>query len=202
MEDTMQQLRPHFRFRPAHACAALLLVGMAGCMTTQADGPRSVAMLKPASGSQVTGSAWLVQEGDHVVVRATLSGLTPNREHGFHVHEKGNCSAPDASSAGGHFDPTSQPHGPPSGNHHAGDLPSLKADSAGNASTTFEVKGLLLGSGATDLMGKALVVHADPDDYISQPAGNCGVRVACGVIATPATPKGMGEPANTIPKQM
>ncbi len=208
----MQQLQSGFRFRRSLTWSAVLLVGMAGCMTTKAEGPRATAVLKPASGSQVNGTASMTQEGDHVVVRATFSGLTPNREHGFHVHEKGDCSSPDASSAGGHFNPTHEPHGPLSGNHHAGDLPSLKADSSGNASTTFDVKGLLLGSGATDLMGKALVVHADPDDHISQPAGNSGARVACGVIATPATPAGVstpatkpadvGEPVKTIPKQM
>jgi superoxide dismutase, Cu-Zn family len=139
-----------------------------------------------------------------VVVRADVAGLTPNREHGFHVHEKGDCSAPDASSAGEHLNPDAKPHGSPQGVHHAGDLPSLKADASGVASVSFEVKGSLLGAGAQDLMGKALVVHADPDDYSSQPAGNSGRRIACGVIATPVKPGGLGGNAEskTIPKQM
>jgi len=174
---------------------------VAGCATDTNKTSAKVA-LKPASGSQVIGNAWLVQEGDHVVVQARVSGLTPNREHGFHVHEKGDCSSPDASSAGGHFNPTQKLHGSPAGEHHAGDLPSLKADAGGNAVTSFELKGVLLGSGATDFMGKALVVHADPDDYTSQPAGNSGKRIACGVIGTPATPGGVGGSAQTNPKQM
>jgi Cu-Zn family superoxide dismutase len=182
--------------------AMCLAVCLAACTTTPSDGPGAVAHLRPASGSSASGTAWFTQEGDHVVVRVKASGLAPSREHGFHVHEKGDCSSPDASSAGGHFNPTDMPHGPPGSEHHAGDLPSLKADAAGKVATSFDVKGVLLGAGATDLMGKALVIHADPDDYATQPAGNSGKRVACGVIASPATPAGLGEPAKTIPKQM
>ena len=185
------------------ACLAVCLaIPLAACTTAPADSPRAVAELKPASGSSARGTAWFTQEDDHVVVHIQASGLAPSREHGFHVHEKGDCSSPDASSAGAHFNPTDMPHGPPGSEHHAGDLPSLKADAAGKVSTTFDVKGVLLGTGATDLMGKALVIHADPDDYATQPAGNSGKRVACGVIASPARPAGIGEPAKTIPKQM
>jgi Cu-Zn family superoxide dismutase len=186
----------------AASFAACLAVALAACATTESDGPRAVAELKPASGSSVRGVASFRQEGDHVVVRVKASGLAPSREHGFHVHEKGDCSSPDASSAGEHLNPTDKPHGPPGSEHHAGDLPSLKADAAGNVTANFEVKGALLGTGAPDLMGKALVIHADPDDYITQPAGNTGIRVACGVIASPAVPAGIGEPAKTIPKEM
>jgi Cu-Zn family superoxide dismutase len=186
----------------AASFAACLAVALAACATTESDGPRAVAELKPASGSSVRGVASFRQEGDHVVVRVKASGLAPSREHGFHVHDKGDCSSPDASSAGEHLNPTDKPHGPPGSEHHAGDLPSLKADAAGNVTANFEVKGALLGTGAPDLMGKALVIHADPDDYITQPAGNTGIRVACGVIASPAVPAGIGEPAKTIPKEM
>jgi Cu-Zn family superoxide dismutase len=161
-------------------------------------------MLNPASGSKANGVVRMVQEGERVVVRARVSGLTPHREHGFHVHEKGDCSAPDASSAGEHLNPAGKPHGSPTGDHHAGDLPALKADAAGVATTNFEVKGTLLGAGAGDFIGKALVVHADPDDYMTQPSGNTGARIACGVIATPVKPGGIGgnSEAKTIPKQM
>jgi superoxide dismutase, Cu-Zn family len=185
-----------------YAGALLAAVCTSACMTPPPSPPRAVAVLQPASGSQVKGSVSFTQQGDRVMVDAAVSGLAPSREHGFHVHEKGDCSSPDASSAGAHFNPGGKPHGPPGAEHHLGDLPSLKADASGNALARFEVSGLLLGSGATDLMGKAVVVHADPDDYISQPAGNSGARIACGVIATPATPGGIGEPATTIPKQM
>lgn len=137
-----------------------------GC-ATQAAAPTAMATLSPTAGQKAQGSVQLVQEGDRVVVRARVTGLAPNREHGFHVHEKGDCSAPDASSAGEHLNPQGKPHGPQYADHHAGDLPSLKADAAGVAATSFEVKGTLLGAGAADLIGKAFVVHADPDDYMS-----------------------------------
>ncbi|MBX3620340.1 MAG: superoxide dismutase family protein [Rhizobacter sp.] len=200
----MHRHAPVVRHRFAALALACLGAATLGGCATAARPPVAIAALKPASGSQVNGEVRLTQEGDHVVVHAHVEGLAPNSEHGFHVHEKGDCSAPDASSAGGHFNPTAKPHGASTGEHHMGDLPSLKADAAGVAETSFEVKGSLLGSGATDLMGKALVVHADPDDYMSQPAGNSGARVACGVIASPAKPGGVsgnGE-TKTIPKQM
>jgi Cu-Zn family superoxide dismutase len=86
-------------------------------------------------------------------------------------------------SAGGHFNPTGKPHGAPSApDHHAGDMPMLVADGAGNANLTTELSGVAIGSGAGDIVGKAVVVHKDPDDFKSQPAGNSGPRVACAVI--------------------
>jgi Cu-Zn family superoxide dismutase len=200
----MQHQTPVHLRRVAALTAALTCAAITAACATQGKPSVAVALLKPASASQVSGEARLTQEGDHVVVHARVSGLAPNSEHGFHVHEKGDCSAPDASSAGGHLNPDAKPHGAPTGEHHRGDLPSLKADAGGVAETNFEVKGSLLGSGATDLIGKALVVHADPDDYMSQPAGNSGARIACGVIASPVKPGGIsgnGE-AKTIPKQM
>jgi superoxide dismutase, Cu-Zn family len=197
---------PHVRssiVHPALLAASFACLLAAGCASKPAP-VTAVALLSPASGSQANGIVRLVQEGDHVVVRARVSGLVPNREHGFHVHEKGDCSAPDAASAGGHLNPDGKPHGPQAAAHHAGDLPSLKADASGLAETSFEVKGALLGTGAADLMGKALVVHADPDDYLTQPTGNSGKRIACGVIASPAQPGGIGGngESKTIPKQM
>lgn len=199
MPQTPQILRCSL---PAVVCS-LVAAGLAACATAPTDAPRAAATLKPASASQAHGDVTLVQDGEQVAVRVRVSGLAPNREHGFHVHEKGDCSAPDASSAGEHFNPAKMQHGSPmGGEHHAGDLPSLMSDAAGNAATSFKVTGVLLGSGAADLMGKALVVHADPDDHASQPAGNSGQRIACGVIASPAKPAGMGEGAKTIPKQM
>lgn len=186
---------------PALLAAAVVL---STACASRPQAPVAVATLAPASGSQVQGTVRFMQEQDRVVVQARVSGLAPNSEHGFHVHEKGDCSAPDASSAGGHFNPDGKPHGSPTGAHHAGDLPSLKADASGTAQASFEIKGTLLGTGAQDLLGKAVVVHADPDDYASQPAGNSGARIACGVIATPAKPGGIGGNAEskTIPKQM
>ncbi len=179
---------------------------LAGCASGSRSGPRAVALIKPASGSQVMGDATFTQRRDNVVMTARVSGLKPNREHGFHVHEKGDCSSPDAESAGKHFDPSGQPHGKPARNmsHHLGDIPVLQADASGTATLRYEFKdSTVLGKGATDLMGKALVVHADPDDYTTQPSGNSGKRIGCGVIALPVTPGGVGSgSAQTIPKQM
>ncbi len=190
-----------------HLLAGLAVIALGAMGTACASKPEpatAVSTLAPTSGNQANGTVHLVQEGEHVVVRARVAGLAPNREHGFHVHEKGDCSAPDASSAGEHLNPQGKPHGPQQADHHAGDLPSLKADASGVADTSFEVKGTLLGTGAADLIGKAFVVHADPDDYMSQPSGNAGKRIACGVIATPAKPGGVGgnSESKTIPKQM
>ena len=190
--------------RSTRLLAPVALVALAGC-ASQPQPPSAIVMLNPTAGQKANGIVRMAQEGDRVVVRARVSGLAPNREHGFHVHEKGDCSAPDASSAGEHLNPQGKLHGAPHADHHAGDLPSLKADAAGVAATSFEVKGTLLGAGAADLMGKALVVHADPDDYMTQPSGNSGKRIACGVIASPVKPGGIGgnaEGSKTIPKQM
>ena len=109
---------------------------------------------------------------------------SPFRQHGFHVHEVGDCSAADASSAKGHFNPAGKGHGHHHGpERHAGDLPNLVADAAGRATYRAEVDMLTLDKGPMGIVGRSLVVHADPDDYRSQPAGNSGKRVACGVIA-------------------
>jgi Cu-Zn family superoxide dismutase len=115
-------------------------------------------------------------------VNVQLSGLKPNAEHAFHVHEKGDCSSDDGMSAGGHFNPRGHPHGPQGAQRHAGDLPNLKSDASGNAIATFQVTGIDLGGGMDAVIGKGLIVHRDPDDYKSQPAGNAGPRIACAVI--------------------
>jgi len=102
---------------------------------------------------------------------------------GFHVHEKGDCSSADGMSAGGHFNPTGQQHGNPvSGPHHAGDIPMLQSDANGKAVGSIVLSGVTLTPGPTSLVGHALVVHAGKDDYVTQPTGNSGGRIACGVI--------------------
>jgi Cu-Zn family superoxide dismutase len=120
-----------------------------------------------------------------VHITGEIGGLTRNASHAIHVHEKGDCSAADASSAGGHFNPTGQPHGrPDAGPHHVGDMPSISADAQGVARVNLHVQGMSLGGpSTTDIVGRAVVVHAQGDDYTSQPAGNSGARIACGVIS-------------------
>jgi Cu-Zn family superoxide dismutase len=148
------------------------------------------AQIAPTQGNTVTGSVALSTSSEGVHITGTVQGLKPNAEFGFHVHEKGDCSAPDGSSAGGHFNPTQAQHGNPTGGtHHAGDMPNIKSNAEGVAQVDTTAAGTTLhGEAATDIMGKAIVVHEGPDDYTTQPSGNSGKRVACGVIAAPSSP--------------
>jgi len=167
--------------RIAIISGTLALLTLAGCTHLPGGQPAARAVLEPRSGSQVSGTVSFTPRGERLLVEAELSGLTPG-EHGFHVHEGGDCSAPDASSAKGHFNPTGKPHGHHHGERHAGDLPNLVAGQDGRASYRAEVEGLTADSGALGIIGRSVVVHADADDYRSQPAGNSGRRIACGVI--------------------
>ncbi|TFZ01657.1 superoxide dismutase family protein [Ramlibacter rhizophilus] len=170
------------------ACAALLAgcgtgMGGMGGMGGGSAAPQAVARLQPTAGNQVTGTATFTQRQGGVHVAGEVRGLKPNSEHGFHVHEKGDCSSRDATSAGGHFNPGGHPHGMPGhGAHHAGDMPNLKADAAGVARFDVTLPALSVASGANAVTGRGLVVHAGPDDYRSQPAGDSGPRLACAVI--------------------
>jgi len=172
--------------RTTALCAALAVVALGACASIQGmigtPPPAAVATLAPASGSSVTGTVSFAQQGGKVLVRADVSGLPPGG-HGFHVHENGDCSAADATSAGGHFNPLAKPHGNPGlGEHHAGDMPMLEADASGHAKLNVVLEPMSLGGGAADVIGKSVVVHKDVDDYKTQPAGNSGARIACGVI--------------------
>lgn len=144
------------------------------------------AALKPLGDSKVSGTIEFVQRGDVVEVSASVTGLAPNSERGFHVHEKGDCSAADGSSAGGHFAPRGEPHGPQDAAHHAGDMPSLKADADGKATLKFRMDGVTVAPGPYSVAGKGVIVHAAPDDFKTQPTGNSGARVACGVVQAKA----------------
>lgn len=149
-----------------------------------AAGPAAVANLAATKGNTTAGTVTFEQRGASVLVSGTISGLKPDAEHGFHVHEKGDCGSGDGMSAGGHFNPLGKGHGHHgAADRHAGDLPNLKADAYGTAAFSFAVTGITIGSGATDIVGRGLIVHRDPDDYRSQPAGNAGPRLACAVIA-------------------
>lgn len=162
---------------------AMLAALAAGCAAMGGgDGPKAVASLEPTSGNSTRGTVTFAQSGDRVRVTAKVSGLRPNAEHGFHIHEKGDCSSGDGMSTGGHFNPAGKPHGPQSAPHHAGDMPSLTSDASGNASASFTLSEVSIGSGAADIVGKGLIVHRDPDDYKTQPTGNAGPRLACAVI--------------------
>ena len=160
------------------ASAALLVA----CASTP-PGPRASAQLQSTIGNSTSGSVNFVQTGTKVLVSGEVRGLKPNAEHGFHVHEKGDCSSGDGMSTGGHFNPSGAPQGNHgSGMHHTGDLPSLKADAGGVARFSFESSTIAVGSGITNVVGKGLIVHRDPDDYKTQPTGNAGPRLACAII--------------------
>lgn len=165
-----------------HKTSALIGGLLMTCIAWTVQAQTATATIAPTAGNAAKGTVTFTQKGDKVTVTAQLSGLTPGG-HGFHVHEKGDCSAPDATSAGGHFNPTGKPHGAPdAADHHAGDMPMLQADANGNATLTADVSGLTIGSGAADIVGKSVVVHKDADDFKTQPAGNSGPRIGCGVV--------------------
>ena len=143
--------------------------------------PNAVAVLHPTQGSSVSGTVHLTQESGGVRVTASVDGLAPGK-HGFHIHEIGDCSAPDGTSAGGHFNPQGYPHaGPDAAKRHVGDLGNLNADNSGHA-TYDRLDDHVSLNGANTVIGRAVIVHAGKDDFVSQPTGNAGGRVACGVI--------------------
>lgn len=154
----------------------------------------AAAQIAPTQGNTAAGSVSITAEENGVRLTGVVQGLKPNGEFGFHVHEKGDCSAPDASSAGGHFNPANVEHGNPEGaTHHAGDMLNIKSDDQGVAQIDTLASGATLHSGQpTDVLGKAVVVHESPDDYTTQPSGNSGSRIACGVITVqaPSAPTG------------
>lgn len=142
------------------------------------------AALAPTNGNSASGTVTFSKQSNAVRVEGEVRGLKPNAEHGFHIHEKGDCYSGDGMSTGGHFNPTAQPHGAHShGQHHAGDLVSLQADGNGVARFSYTSSTITVGEGPTDIIGRGLIVHRDADDYRTQPTGNAGPRIACAVIA-------------------
>lgn len=158
----------------------LALTFVAGVVSASTPG-RAVAVLRPTQGAAVEGKVVFVKAEAGVKVSVEVKGLTPGR-HGFHIHEFGDCSAPDATSAGGHFNPGGHPHaGPMDAARHAGDMGNLEANAEGIARLDYVDAGLAF-DGAGSILGRGVIVHANPDDLKTQPTGNAGGRVACGVI--------------------
>jgi Cu-Zn family superoxide dismutase len=142
---------------------------------------KAVAVLQPSQDSKVKGTITFTKAGDGLRVEGEITGLTPGK-HGFHIHEFGDLTSPDGSSAGGHFNPTGHPHGAPGAEpHHAGDLGNIEADQSGTAKVNVTAKGLAL-DGAGSILGRGVVVHAKADDLKTQPSGDAGGRIAVGVI--------------------
>ena len=159
---------------------ALAMLG--GCAQMGAGGgPTATANLQPRSGSNVHGTVRFAQAREGVRITGDLAGGTPGVK-GFHIHEKGDCSAPDAMSAAGHFNPAKTKHGAP-GAGHAGDLGNITFDAAGNAHIDKTVSGIAVNRGPEHgIVGRAVIVHLQEDDLRTDPTGNAGGRAACGVI--------------------
>jgi len=191
--------------RSLHVMGSLLVCGglLVGCdtmmsnhstapmMMQQNAGKVAIAEVKPAKAAttqptdnNVNGTVTFTEMGGKVHVTAHIMGLTPNTEHGFHIHASGDISAPDLMSTGGHFNPDNHIHGGPTTSPvHAGDFGNLKADGMGMAMFDLTVDDITIGTGEkNDIVGKAVIIHAKPDDLKTQPTGNSGARVAGGVI--------------------
>jgi len=168
---------------------ALLLYG---CTTAKSSssaaapppaGSTAAATIEARSGSTVTGTATFTQHGDVVHVIVEVSNA-PQGVHAVHLHEKGDCSAPDAASAGGHFNPTGMAHGSPDAPaHHAGDFGNMTVGEDGHGKLELDSTMLTVAPGDRSVVGRAIVVHAKADDMTTQPSGNAGERIGCGVVS-------------------
>jgi superoxide dismutase, Cu-Zn family len=144
---------------------------------------RAVAALNPTKGNDANGVVTFEAVEGGVKIVAKIEGLTPGK-HGFHIHEFGDCSAPDGASAGGHFNPTHKKHGGPDHlERHAGDLGNIVADEKGHGEYE-RVDSVITLSGPDTIIGRSVVIHSNADDFVTQPTGNAGGRVACGIIIT------------------
>lgn len=148
---------------------------------------KAVAVVHALGDHKVSGKVTFTQTEEGVEIVAELTGLHPG-EHGFHVHEFGDCSMADGKCAGGHFNPTGAPHGgPDSAKRHVGDLGNIKADGEGKA-TYKRVDKLITLSGPHSVIGRSVIIHAKADDMKTQPTGDAGDRIGCGTIGI-ADPK-------------
>ncbi|RPI73967.1 MAG: superoxide dismutase family protein [Ignavibacteriales bacterium] len=145
------------------------------------DFTRAVCVLHPTEGNEVKGLITFTKEGENIKVVAHIQNLPPG-SHGFHIHEFGDCSAPDAASAGSHFNPANTQHGARTDStRHAGDFGNIEADENGNAHLEF-TDSFIAFTGNNSIIGKGVIVHEKADDFKTQPTGDAGGRLACGVI--------------------
>jgi Cu-Zn family superoxide dismutase len=164
-------------------CVTLPLVAQAA--DTQIK--QAIAVLHPTQGSKVQGTVRFTEQGNSVKIVAHVEGLSPGQKHAIHVHEFGDCSTADAASAGSHYNPEKHEHGlPDKDKRHAGDLGNLQADTSGKAHLELTVNNITIGGNKNPVLGRAVIVHAKPDDG-GQPVGNAGGRIACGVIGAANT---------------
>ncbi len=164
------------------ACAVALLAAFAATAAQEKKPDTATATIEARSGSKVSGTATATQTDGTVKIVVQAEGLTEGM-HAVHIHEKGDCSAPDALSAGGHFNPTNEKHGAPTDpEHHAGDFGNMRVGADGKGTLEIEPKTLTVAPGPNSVVGRAIVIHEKVDDFVTQPAGNAGARVGCGVF--------------------
>ena len=164
------------------------LIALAQTPAAKSGGSKGISVLQATAGNKVNGTVTFTPVADGVRVHAEVGGLTPGK-HGFHIHEFGDCSAADFSSAGAHFNPTNQPHaGPDTATRHEGDMGNVEADASGNAKLDYVDHQISLTDDVKSAIGRSVVVHAKPDDLKTQPSGDAGGRIACGVIGWAKTP--------------
>ena len=151
-------------------------------ISTESD-KQANAMIGSSNDSGVTGEAIFTQDGDQVTLTVEIQGASPGL-HAVHIHEYGDCSSPDGTSAGGHWNPTNVAHGKwGEGEFHLGDIGNITVGEDGTGSLTLTTDLWEIGTGsAIDVVGKGFIVHADADDFVSQPSGAAGMRIGCGVI--------------------
>ena len=175
--------------------ASFLLIGISiilmGCdrmpqqagVLSAAPAKQATAMIDALGDSGVTGMVVFTQNGDQITLTAEIQGASPGL-HGFHIHANGDCSSPDGKSAGGHWNPTDVGHGKwGEGEFHLGDIGNISVGEDGTGRITLTTDLWEIGTGSDiDVVGKGIIVHADADDFVSQPSGAAGARIGCGVI--------------------
>ena len=164
----------------------LIFAVIMGCKTNSSSNITNKlnVTFEPKSESNVSGGGTFTEKEGKVTFTANFKGLKPGI-HAIHIHEKSDCSAADGSSAGGHWNPTFKKHGKlGDGESHKGDIGNFTTDEYGNGTVTITTAEWCIGCGDTtkDILEKSLIVHQGPDDYITQPSGNSGARVACSAI--------------------
>jgi Cu-Zn family superoxide dismutase len=169
--------------------AVAVSIAMSAVFGLASGAKDAVAVVYPTAGNTCKGIVQITQVASSLWIVADLEGLAPNSRHGFHIHEYGDCSAPDASSAGGHYDALqTKHHGMPGDKvRHTGDMGNIEADETGRAHFEIRLVGASINGEEAPVLGRAVIIHAKADDF-SQPAGNAGARIGCGVIGL-AKPK-------------
>lgn len=163
---------------PLTLAAALVIAGCA----SHPKGPQATATLAPTANQTAKGTVHFTELGDgSVEVDVDLTGVS-HGTHGFHIHDKGDCGD-NGNAAGGHFNPNAAQHGAPNAaSHHSGDFGNVEADANGNVKTKFTTRAITLSPSSTSAIGHAVILHGNPDDLTTQPTGNAGPRIACGVV--------------------